>query len=952
MSNPLSNLTFHSPTLYEIDNSDFINLLERTIINNNEQNRLAQQAATELSNTITAMNVHHSMAGVKNKLYNDLNTLVDNTLQNYGGNLKYATNEIIRQSGEVVRKMQPFVKSNEDYEKWVASIKSNPDIDADTKEFILNDEKNKYHFDAKVINDNGEEEYIDNWQVGDNDNIIGYKPWQAGREPVTQRNYLEFAVNVLKTLDADNNQYTVRKFYDANGNELKDEAILNAAYYVDNGSTKVILTEQKINDAIENAINSDLSIQASLRQDYDKAKYFRDKGDDRYGIGVGTNSVLSPEGYKNKIFSGFAPTYAIKNTVWSTIPSIITTKDDKDGGGDGGGDSNKVTRVANWSASVGIIEREYNPSQVAEQYRTDIKAINDDFSKVIAKYNIPINIQAIDQLSTNEQINIIKNNKDKITNDDVYVGMVNALQRKLDYQERLTLYDQDIFNKLPPEQQALIKKYEALNNGNYLNFEEDSPFITYYNNFFKTSNGDVLNEQFINFNDKEISNAILTLANKKGINLGNCGIHYDVATDEFGIINDPLAFKVLSELTYNGLNTAKGVAGKYLYEIMEYYRDPNNLGAYPSLSTNDENYTPQLVKLGNLIGFGSAYTKVAQEQQDVKKEAGLEVNKEHLDTHHLYDIGYTLLKRDNATNEQLNEYKVNLRDEITKLDYTQYEVYVSDNMEIDKEYVYNFSDKGRENRKREDERDGSLRLLTDSEKLKKLQNVVELALNNKTVDNNKSVNIDYAPNSYNNIQIGFSDVANIGVGNYIKVPYGNEVYTVFIKTNKGVNGTEGGLNDYQRAYIQSPEYIYKREIDELSLGDNPIPRTLNIGTTNTYKMGYIKTNDGYGNYYVKQGNNIVNLSKEEMIGLIGIREGFKDLAKQVRFLPDDVERELKRAAMSESFDGNMTLLQPYNKLINDIGVFAATYAKTLSILSNSNETTVTRNIINDILNYY
>ena len=142
MSNPLSNLIFHSPTLYEVDNSDFINMLERTIINNNEQNKIAQQAATELSNTITAMNVHHSMAGVKNKLYNDLNTLIDNTLQNYGGNLKYATNEIIRQSGEVVNEMLPFVKSNEDYEKWVASIKSNPDIDADTKEFILNDPKN------------------------------------------------------------------------------------------------------------------------------------------------------------------------------------------------------------------------------------------------------------------------------------------------------------------------------------------------------------------------------------------------------------------------------------------------------------------------------------------------------------------------------------------------------------------------------------------------------------------------------------------------------------------------------------------------------------------------------------------------------------------------------------------------------------------------------------------
>lgn len=938
-------------SFYNIDNSGLLQARKEAILYDNEQNQIAQKAATELASAIGNLKFHNSMAAEKQKLTSDLDSMIDNTLQNYAGSLRYGVNDIMQMSRDLVtdEKIKGLLETNKQYEEWVAAVKENKYIDEDTKEFILNSPDNQYHFDATVVNEDGTQSVINGWKTGDNNNIIGYKNWQAGREPVTQRNYLEFAINVLKTLDTDNNQYTVRKFYDANGNELKDEAILNAAYYVDNGNTKVVLTEQKINDAIENAINSDLSIQASLRQDYDKAKYFRDKGDDRYGIGVGTNSVLSPEGYKNKIFSGFAPTYTIKNTVWSTVPSIITDKDDKDSSG--GGKSNKVIPVDNWSASVGIIEREYNPSQVAEQYRIDIKAINDDFSKVVAKYNIPINIQSIDQLSTNEQINIIKNNKDKIANDNVYVSMVNALQRKLDYQERLTLYDQDIFNKLAPEQQALIKKYEALNNGNYLNFEGDSPFIEYYNNFFKNSKGEVLNTQVVNFNDKEISNEIVNLANRKGINLNNCGIVYDATKDEFTINNDPLAFKVLSELTYNGLNSAKGVTGKYMYMTDQKLKDSDRktFGFIEPTTVS----SLQGNKLVSLVEFGAAYEKLRQEQQDIKKEAGIEVNKEHLDTHHLYDIGYTLLERSGANSEQLNEYMRNLRDEITKLDYAQYEVYVSDNMKIGDEYVYNFSDKGRENRRREDERDGSLRLVTDNEKLKELQKAVELALNNKTIGtDNKSVNIDYATNSYNNIQIGFSDVANIGVGNYIKVPYGNEVYTVFIKTNKGVNGTEGGLNDYQRAYIQSPEYIYKREVDELSLGNNPIPRTLDIGTTNTYKMGYIKTNDGYGNYYVKQGNNIVNLSKEEMIGLIGIREGFKDLAKQVRFLPDDVESELKRAATSEGFDGNMTLLQPYSELINNIGTFAATYAKTLSILSNSNETTVTRNIINDILNYY
>lgn len=946
----INSVKHYQPVFWNVDNSKLLESNRSNILYANEQNEKAQQAATELASAIGNLKFHNSMAAEKQKLTSDLDSMINNTLQTYGDNLRYGIDNIMQMSRYLVtdEKIKGLLETNKQYEDWVTTIKENKYIDEDTKEFILNSPDNQYHFDATVVNEDGTQSVINGWKTGYNDNIIGYKNWQAGREPVTQRNYLEFAINVLKTLDNDNNQYTVRKFYDTNGNELKDEAILNAAYYVDNGSTKVILTEQKINDAIENAINSDLSIQASLRQDYDKAKYFRDKGDDRYGIGVGTNSILSPEGYKNKIFSRFAPTYAIKNTVWSTVPSIITQKDDKDGSE---GKSNKVTPVDNWSASVGIIEKEYNPSETAEKYRIDIKAINDAFSKVVNKYNIPINIQAIDQLSTNEQINIIKNNKDKITDDEIYVGMINSLQRKLDYQERLTLYNQDIFNKLPLEQQELIKKYEALNNGSYLNFEEDSPFIKYYNNFFKGSNGDVLDAQFISFNDKEISNEILTLANKKGINLSNCGIYYDVATDEFQIVNDPLAFKVLSELTYNGLNSVKGVTGKYMYMTDEKLKDPyrKTFGFIEPTTVN----SPQANKLGNLVKFGAAYEKLRQEQQDIKKESGIEVNKEHLDTHHLYDIGYTLLERSGANSEQLNEYMRNLRDEITKLDYTQYEVYVSDNMKIGIEYVYNFSDKGKENRKRENERDGSLRLINDKNKLKELQKAVELALNNKVVDNNnKATNVDYAPNSYNNIQIGFSDVANIGVGNYIKVPYGNEVYTVFIKTNKGVNGTEGGLNDYQRAYIQSPEYIYKREIDELSLGNNPLPRTLNIGTTNTYKMGYIKTNDGYGNYYVKQGDNIVNLSKEEMIGLIGIREGFKDLAKQVRFLPDDVERELKRAATSESFDGNMTLLQPYSELINDIGLFASTYAKTLSNLSNSNETTVKRNIINDILNYY
>lgn len=928
-------------SFYNIDNSGLLQARKEAILYDNEQNQIAQKAATELASAIGNLKFHNSMAAEKQKLTSNLDNMIDATLQNYAGNLRYGVNNIMQMSRDLVtdEKIKGLLETNKQYEEWVAAVKENKYIDEDTKEFILNSPDNQYHFDAIVVNNDDTQSVINGWKTGDNNNVIGYKNWQAGREPVTQRNYLEFAVNVLKTLDTNNNQYTVRKFYDANGNELKDAAILNAAYYVDNGNTKVVLTEQKIKDAIENAINSDLSIQASLRQDYDKAKYFRDKGDDRYGVGVGTNSVLSPEGYKNKIFSGFAPTYAIENTVWSTVPSIITEKGDKDGGGD-----NKKTTpkdIDNWSASVGIIKSTYDPSAEVSKYTTFIDNTNDAFKNLIKTKNIPVNLQNIDDISVRDQINIIKNYRDIINDDKIYSDMIDALTIKMDYQERITLYNQDIFKNLDLEQQAKIKTFEALNNGTYINFEEDSPFIRYYNNFFVNNKGEVLNDNSITFNDTQISTHIQNLATSRKINLRNCGIYYDQSTDTFKINNDPISFKVMSKLTYDVLNDEKGVGGKYLYEIVEHYRDPNNLGVYPSLNTNDGNYTHQLVKLGSLIGFGSAYTKADQEQQDIKRAASIEDNFEHLNTHHLYDVGYTKLQRDGATDTELNNYKEALRDQIVSADLSQYEIYVSDNMKDEnKDYIVNYDSKKRKDKKIE--RHGYLYKITDANKIKQVQNYIQMALDNKA----------YAPDSYHNLEIGFSDVPNIGIGNYVKVPVEDEVYTVFIKTNKGVDGMEGGLNDWQRQYLTSPEYYYGRQVDELSIGKKPWPRTLNIGSTNTYKMGYIADNEYEGNYYIQKDGTYINLTKEDMKSLLMIRDGFKQLSKQIVLLPDDVEKELKRAATSSSYDGDMTLLQPYTELLYNISAFAESAGTLLSGYTGENLETVKRNIINDILNHY
>lgn len=904
MSNPLTNLIFHSPTLYEIDNSDFINMLERTIINNNEQNRLAQQAATELSNTITAMNVHHSMAGVKNKLYNDLNTLVDNTLQNYGGNFKYATNEIFERSRKVINEMQPFVKSNEDYEKWVASVKANPDIDADTKEFILNDPKNKYHFDAKVINENGEEEYIDNWQVGNNDNIIGYKPWQAGREPVKNINYADIALGVFKQIEPNSNDWEYRTYYDTNGNKLQGVNILNAAYWIDANGKETKVTPDMINKAIETYIAANPEVVASLRQDYEKALYFRKKGEDKYNVAQGENANLDFEAFKNRIFGGFGEAFAYKKTESGYKPGIVTSSSDSNKSSNGVVDYNKFN---NTTGTVGTITKNIDMTSMNSNKVNENINIYTNTDEIFRKNNIT------EVGSTaKEKLDILLKNKDNLNlTTDEFATMKDNLYKAMDNERDIELYKEDVLSRTTPEQREVLSQFDRLNNGNYINDNKDEDFAKLYNNFFN-ENGEPLSSRTISAFNKEFGNNIIKSAKKNNINLSNEGIFYDSNKNTFTINHTPTAFKTFATLFNDTAAEKYGAFKKFpLLKDMEIENEYSLLGGNVRRDIRHD-----------LFEFGREYNKVRDNRDNISVQIGTREYNKPIEIEQLHDYSIAKLEAEGVDNTIINREKDDFRASLKLIDFTQYQIYAPqelidalNNKTTDSHIKSSLVDMG-----------------SDDNTKALLQNWIAGAMNAKEGDKN----YDLTKSNSENLITTFVDIPNIGVGNTIEFTHNGKEYTIFLKTFND-DGT-GGLNDAQREYYRST--MARREVDKLELGTdengkNPYTKTLDLGS-NVYKMGYT---DGTYHFNGKA------IEKNDLIKLVNYRNSLKaeakELAKRYSNYEDYMSYVNALLRTDENGDLNNVYLNQYSDIIN-----------LLVNYTGQAENVVKQNMLNGLINYY
>lgn len=902
----INSVKHYQPVFWDVDNSKLLESNRSNILYANEQNEKAQQEANKLATVIGNLKVHESQAAEKRKLVDNLDSMINNTLQIYGDNLRYGIDNIMQMSRDLVtdEKIRGLVETNKQYEDWVASIKSNPDIDADTKEFILNSKKNQYHFDVRAINSKtGEEEIIDGWTPGMNDNIIGYKNWQAGMEPVKNINYADIALGVFKQIEPNSNDWEYRTYYDINGNKLQGANILNAAYWIDSNGKETKVTPDMINKAIDTYLAANPEVAASLRQDYEKALYFRKKGEDKYNVAQGEDANLDFEAFKNRIFGGFGEAFAYKTTESGYKPGIVTSSSDSNKSSNGVVDYNKFN---NTTGTVGTITKNIDMVSINSNKVNENMAIYTNTDEIFRKNNITeVGATAKDKLY------ILERNKDNLNlTTDEYATMKNNLYKAMDNERDIELYKEDILSRTTPKQQAILSQYDRLENGEYINNNDDKKFSNYYNNFFNDENGEPASTKTITPFTKEFGSAIIKSANKKNINLANEGIFYDANTNTFTINHTPTAFKTFATLFNDTAAEKRGMFKR----IDEFLNDVASIteGNIYSKENDAVGYD-----LEQLYKFGRNYNKVRDNKDKISVEIGTREYNKPIEIEQLHDYSIAKLESEGVDNTVLNREKDDFRASLKLIDFTQYQIYAP------QELIDALKSKNVEG----NTRTSLIDMGDDDEAKATLQNWIAGAMNAKEGEKN----YDLTKSTSENLLTTFVDIPNIGVGNTIEFTRDGKQYTVFIKTFND-DGT-GGLNDAQREYYRGT--TARREVDKLELGAdeegfNPYTRTLDLGINNTYKMGY--TN---GTYHF----NGKAIEKTDLIKLVNYRNTLQNDAKDQRLSNPDYINML--FSTNEDGEYNSAYFNQHKDIIDLLVAYTG-----------KPENVVKRDMLNDLINYY
>lgn len=269
----VSSVQQFAPTLFSIDNSKLMESRRVALEEIDKQNVAAQNAASQLSSVIGALDFHESQQPYKTELVNQYDNMVNNALEKYG-TLRFAMNDIMAQhrmlstSPEVLGR----IKTNEQYKEWEKSIEERKDISQDVKDYTI--AMNPYKFELKeetvrdsdgnaVLNEDGTEKK----------KVVGYKDFK-GADPTTQYSNLDINKNIMAVLNPDVTSGSSIKMYytDAYGNRQETTDFNKAEYYIDRSGREEKLSDGKIANAVFLTLN-DPQIDASLRQDYRVTAY-------------------------------------------------------------------------------------------------------------------------------------------------------------------------------------------------------------------------------------------------------------------------------------------------------------------------------------------------------------------------------------------------------------------------------------------------------------------------------------------------------------------------------------------------------------------------------------------------------------------------------------------------------------------------------------------------------
>ena len=269
----VSSVQQFAPTLFSIDNSKLMESRRVALEEIDKQNLAAQNAASQLSSVIGALDFHESQQQYKADLVNQYDSMVNNALEKYG-TLRFAMNDIMAKSRELSTSPDVLgrIKTNEQYKEWEKSIEERKDISQDVKDYTIAMNPYKFELDEEIVKDSNGNVVL-NEDGTEKKKVVGYKDFK-GADPTTQYSNLDINKNIMAVLNPDVTSGSSIKMYytDAYGNRQETTDFNKAEYYIDRSGREEKLSDGKIANAVFLTLN-DPQIDASLRQDYKVSAY-------------------------------------------------------------------------------------------------------------------------------------------------------------------------------------------------------------------------------------------------------------------------------------------------------------------------------------------------------------------------------------------------------------------------------------------------------------------------------------------------------------------------------------------------------------------------------------------------------------------------------------------------------------------------------------------------------
>ena len=331
----VSSVQQFAPTLFSIDNSKLMESRRVALEEIDKQNVAAQNAASQLSSVIGALDFHESEQPYKAELVNQYDNMVNNALEKYG-TLRFAMNDIMAKSRELSTSPEVLgrIKTNEQYKEWEKSIEERKDISQDVKDYTIVMNPYKFELEEETVKDSNGNVVL-NEDGTEKKKVVGYKDFK-GTDPTTQYSNLDINKNIMTVLNPDVTSGSSIKMYytDAYGNRQETTDFNKAEYYIDRSGREEKLSDGKIANAVFLTLN-DPQIDASLRQDYKVSAYKYRNGErfllngDNYHINEDEQIVdengkaISPTEYEILRLKDIAKTYGytkyISEARWQQI---------------------------------------------------------------------------------------------------------------------------------------------------------------------------------------------------------------------------------------------------------------------------------------------------------------------------------------------------------------------------------------------------------------------------------------------------------------------------------------------------------------------------------------------------------------------------------------------------------------------------------------------------------